>query len=86
VADSALVDHGTHRPVQASAAAGGEALEEKDWTPAEGDAKRVLAKKLKLARHIQPGHHGPRWTPEQMALLGKLPSPANRQGNDGMST
>jgi hypothetical protein len=64
---------GTHRLVQASAEAGAEAIRAKEWTEEERDAKRRLAKKLKLVRHIKPGYHGPRWTEEQEQLLGTLP-------------
>ena len=50
---------GTHRLVQANAEAGAEAIKAKEWTDEERDAKRRLAKKLKLVRHIKPGFHGP---------------------------
>jgi len=35
--------------------------------------KSEIARRLNLAQHLQPGYHGPRWTAEQLALLGTLP-------------
>jgi hypothetical protein len=64
---------GTHRLVQASAQAGGDAAKVKEWTDAERQAKRELAERLDLGRHLQPGYHGPTWTAEQKAQLGTLP-------------
>jgi hypothetical protein len=63
---------GTHRLVQASAQAGGAAAEAKEWTETERQAKREIAERLDLGRHLRPGYHGPRWTRAERALLGKL--------------
>jgi hypothetical protein len=64
---------GTHRVVQASAAAGGEAVQAKEWTDAERQARREAAKVLDLGRNLVHGYHGPWWTEEELALLGTLP-------------
>jgi hypothetical protein len=64
---------GTHRLVQASAEAGAEAVQAKEWTDAERQAKWERSKALDLARHLTTGYHGPWWTAEELALLGTLP-------------
>jgi hypothetical protein len=64
---------GTHRLVQASAQAGGDAAKAKEWTEAEQPARREIAERLDLGRHLRHGYHGPRWTRMERALLGKLP-------------
>jgi hypothetical protein len=63
---------GTHRLIQASAKAGAEAIKAKDWTDEECDARSESAKRLNLARHLRTRYHGPRWTPEQLAMLGTM--------------
>jgi hypothetical protein len=63
---------GTHRLQRASAHAGAEAMKAKEWTDAEIDAKSDLARRLNLGQYLKPGYHGPRWTPAQKKLLGKL--------------
>jgi hypothetical protein len=63
---------GTHRLVQANAEAGAEAIKAKEWTPAERQAKRDRAKRFDLGRHLWHCYPGPRWTAEQLALLGTL--------------
>jgi hypothetical protein len=30
-------------------------------------------RQLDLKRHLHPGYHGPRWTPQELALLGTMP-------------
>jgi hypothetical protein len=51
---------GTHRLVRASARAGGEAMQAKEWTDAERQMKRDTAKALDLGRSLIRGYHG-RW-------------------------
>jgi hypothetical protein len=63
----------THQLMLEACRAGAEGIKTKEWTDQERDAKRRLAKKLKLVRHIKPGYHGPLWTDEQNQLLGTLP-------------
>jgi hypothetical protein len=64
---------GTHRLIWASAQAGAEAVKAKEWTDAERETARELAKRLDLRRYLRPGYHSPRWTAAQKKLRGKLP-------------
>jgi hypothetical protein len=68
-----LNNPGTHRLVQASAEAGAEAVQAKQWTDAERQVKRDTAKTLDLGRTLIHGYHGPWWTDEDVALLGTMP-------------
>jgi hypothetical protein len=70
----------THELMLEASRAGAEGIKAREWTDEERDAKRRLAKRLKLARHIKPGYHGPLWTAEQKQLLGTLPDVARRTG------
>ena len=64
---------GTYRLQRASAHGGGDVAKAKEWTEAERQAKREIAERLDLGRHLRHGYHGPRWTKAERALLGKLP-------------
>ena len=63
---------GSKRLIQATAEAGGAAMHERGLTPEEAEVRRTRALELDLKRHLHPGYHGPRWTPAQKKLLGKL--------------
>jgi hypothetical protein len=52
-------NHRTHQLMLEACQAGAEAMKAREWTDEERDAKRRLAKKLKLTRNIKPGYHGP---------------------------
>jgi len=43
------------------------------FTEEEIEARRQNALKNDLGRFLKHGYHGPLWTKEQLALLGKLP-------------
>jgi hypothetical protein len=45
----------------------------KKLSPAEVERLRRAAMELNLGRHLIEGYHGPRWTEEQLALLGTIP-------------
>ena len=64
---------GTYRLQRASAHGGGDVAKAKEWTEAERQAKREIAERPDLGRHLRHGYHGPRWTRMERALLGKLP-------------
>jgi len=58
---------------QAAAEAGGKAMRERDWSDEECDGRSRAAVRLNLKRFLHTGYHGPRWTQEQLQLLGKEP-------------
>jgi hypothetical protein len=64
---------GSNRLIRAASAQGAEAAAEREWTDAERAHHRRLTAERGLARHLTTGYHGPRWTPEELALLGRLP-------------
>jgi hypothetical protein len=64
---------GSRRLNQAAAQAGGDAVRGRELTPEGKELHRRIATELKLGRFLQPGYHGPVWTPEQLALLGTMP-------------
>jgi hypothetical protein len=41
--------------------------------PEQVERRRRTALELGLARHFQPGYHGPWWTRAEVALLGRVP-------------
>jgi hypothetical protein len=66
-------NEGSHRLIQASAEAGGAVIHYRDISDKECDAWSRRAKELNLGRFLKTGYHGPLWTEEQLALLGKEP-------------
>jgi hypothetical protein len=64
---------GSQRLIQAAAERGAEAMQSHTFTTAEREVKRRNAVALDLGRHLETGYHGPRWTPEDLALLGTIP-------------
>jgi hypothetical protein len=42
----------------------------RELPPEQVERRRRTAHELGLARHLRTGYHGPRWTPEQLRLLG----------------
>ena len=66
-------NEGTHRLIQGSAEKGAEAIKEREWTAEEREQRRQVNAEKGLANNLVLGYHGPRWTPEDIALLGTLP-------------
>src|SRR5262249_46752997 len=66
-------NEGTHRRMLAASAAGVAVLQYHGLTDAQCDAQSRRSKELNLARFLKKGYHGPWWTEEQLALLGKEP-------------
>jgi len=58
--------------VHAAAAQGAEAIKARDWSEEECGERRRRSIELGLGRYLHTGYHGPRWTPEDIALLGTL--------------
>jgi hypothetical protein len=56
--------------IRAAALAGAEAVRAREWTPEERERCRQKTRALGLDRNVQPGYHGPLWTPAQLRLLG----------------
>jgi hypothetical protein len=66
-------NEGTRRLIQAAAAAGGEALAYRGLSDEQCEQRSRAAVRLNLKRFLRLGYHGPRWTRQQLALLGKEP-------------
>jgi hypothetical protein len=66
-------NEGTARLVQAAAEQGAEAVKAREWTEEERERHRRNAVKKGLGRNLVTGYHGPRWTEEDLALLGTAP-------------
>jgi hypothetical protein len=64
---------GSRRAIHAAAAEGGAAMRARGLTPEEVERCRRTVRELNLGRNLVLGYHGPRWTPQQLALLGTLP-------------
>ncbi len=64
---------GSARLIRAAAEQGGQAARAREWTEEERERCRRLNAELGLARNLVLGYHGPRWTPQDIALLGVLP-------------
>jgi hypothetical protein len=66
-------NEGTRQLIQAAAEAGAEALRYRGLSDEQCEERSRTAIRLNLKRFLHPGYHGPRWTPEQLQLLGKEP-------------
>jgi hypothetical protein len=64
---------GSRRLIQAAAEAGGTAMHEGGLTDQEAEERRRRAVELDLGQYLLTGYPGPRWTPQELALLGTLP-------------
>jgi hypothetical protein len=51
----------------------GEALRGLPLPDEQVEQRRQTAVRLNLGQHLRPGYHGPRWTAEDLDLLGVLP-------------
>jgi hypothetical protein len=68
-----IASEGTHRLARAVGKENGDALRGKCLPPEQVERRRRTALEQNLAQHLVTGCHGPRWTPEDIALLGILP-------------
>src|SRR5262249_51979379 len=66
-------NEGSRRLIQAAAEQGAAAMRERGLTDEECDERSRRSLELGLGRYLQTGYHGPRWTREQLRLLGKEP-------------
>jgi hypothetical protein len=64
---------GSRRLIQVGAAKAAESLRRHQWSDEERERRRQRVKALNLARNLKAGYHGPWWTEQELALLGKLP-------------
>jgi hypothetical protein len=68
-----MENEGTARLMLASAHKGALGIIAHDWTDQERDQRSRRAVELGVDRNLILGYHGPRWTPEDIALLGTIP-------------
>jgi hypothetical protein len=61
---------GTRRLVKAASEAGAATQRGHPLPPEQVERCRRTARELNLARHLRPGYLGPRWSAEDLALLG----------------
>jgi hypothetical protein len=59
--------------IQAAAEAGADVLRGVPLPPEQVELRRRRAVELNLAQYLHTGYHGPRWTAEELALLGTMP-------------
>jgi hypothetical protein len=64
---------GTRRLVKAASEAGAAQQRGCRLPPKQVERRRRMARELNLARHLPTGYHGPRWSAEDLALLGTAP-------------
>jgi hypothetical protein len=64
---------GSRRLIQAAAETGAAAMHERGLADEEADERRRRAVELDLGRYLHTAYHGPRWTPQEVALLGTMP-------------
>jgi hypothetical protein len=58
---------------RAAVQAGADAMKVTEWTDEEMDGKSRIAIRHDFGAHLPKGYHGPRWTAEELALLGTAP-------------
>jgi hypothetical protein len=61
---------GSRRLIQSASEAGAAATRGKRLTPQESERRRQTAIALNLKQYLWVGYHGPRWTTQQLQLLG----------------
>jgi hypothetical protein len=61
---------GTRRLVKAASEAGAATQRGRRLPAEQVERRRRMSRELNLARHLRPGYHGPRWSAEDLALLG----------------
>ena len=66
-------NEGSHRLIRGSSEKGAEAVKAREWTEVEREQWRRVNAENGLAGNLVIGYHGPRWTTEDIALLGILP-------------
>jgi hypothetical protein len=66
-------NEGSQRLIHAASERGAAVLRGQELSDEECDARSRRAIELDLKRFLRPGYHGPRWTPEQLQLLGTAP-------------
>jgi hypothetical protein len=65
-------NEGSRRLIEAAVLAGAEAMRQRGLTEEECDQRTRRALELDLARYLKTGYHGPRWTAQDLALLGTM--------------
>jgi hypothetical protein len=68
-----IASEGTHRLARAVGKENGDALRGKCLPPEQVERRRRTALEKNLAQYLVTGYHGPRWTADDIALLGLLP-------------
>jgi hypothetical protein len=66
-------NEGSRRRMRAAAEAGAARQRGVPLPPEAVERRRRTAREKNLAQYLRPGYHGPRWTEEDLALLGRLP-------------
>jgi hypothetical protein len=66
-------NEGTRQLIQAAAAAGAASVRYHGLSDEQCEEHRRIAVRLNLKRFLRGGYQGPRWTGEQLALLGTEP-------------
>ena len=64
---------GSRRLIQAASEMGAAEQRGKQLPPEQVERRRRTAREKNLAQYLQPGYHGPRWSDEQLRLLGTEP-------------
>jgi hypothetical protein len=64
---------GTQRLIRAASAKGAAVLRDVPLPPEQVEQRRRAALENNLVKYIIPGYHGPWWSRDELALLGKLP-------------
>jgi hypothetical protein len=64
---------GSRRLIQAAAQARADVLRGVELSPEECARRSRTNPELDLKRQLHAGYHGPRWMPQELALLGTLP-------------
>jgi hypothetical protein len=64
---------GSRRLILAAVEAGADVTRGVPLSEGECERRSRTNREKDLKRHLHPGYHGPRWTPQELAMLGTLP-------------
>jgi hypothetical protein len=65
-------NEGSRRLTHTAAEAGAKAMKAREWTDEERERRRQVNAERGLAANLITGYHGPLWTAEDIALLGRV--------------
>jgi len=65
-------EHAIRQLIQTAAELGAEAMQTREFTEADRKVKSKIARRMNPSQNLKKGYHVPRWTIDELALLGTM--------------